>query len=534
MKPEETPLQLDVSNFGPIAKANIDLRPLTVFVGPSNTGKSYLAVLIYALHKHFSSDFRREKSFVGRALRDPHNKRRDLSEDDINAVREFATLLSVKLKDEKSLSAKSFPLPGPIVEMIRTSLNDQGDYIGNQVRRCFGLETTGSLIRNKIASSAEVNIRQHMGESAHIDHQFTIKADSSDFKTVIPEGFSLRLDSEDDDFEIEFLYGILSNLPTNNEKIEQLECLDNFLTGNEKRKKLEYYNRSRFHTLNFLQQLVVRLYPQIVGSLALPAFYLPADRTGVMHAHSVVVSALIERATMSGIHPAARMPMLSGVLADFLEQLVRFDDPQRRHQNRFMGDHAAQIEKAILGGAVAVERAEVTGYPHFTYQPEGWSHGLPLMNASSMVSELTPVVFYLRHLVSPGSVLIVEEPEAHLHPGLQVEFTRHLARLVQSGVRVVITTHSDWILEELANIVRRSALATTQGETAPDSDIALPPNQVGAWMFKPETSLKGSVVEELILDDETGMYPTDYDIVSENLYNESVNISSLIEARRTE
>ena len=42
-------LALRVSNFGPIAEAEIDLRPLTVFVGPSNTGKSYLAILIYAL-----------------------------------------------------------------------------------------------------------------------------------------------------------------------------------------------------------------------------------------------------------------------------------------------------------------------------------------------------------------------------------------------------------------------------------------------------------------------------------------------------
>ncbi len=43
--------QVDVENFGPIAKARVDVRPLTVFVGPSNTGKSYLAVLLYALHQ---------------------------------------------------------------------------------------------------------------------------------------------------------------------------------------------------------------------------------------------------------------------------------------------------------------------------------------------------------------------------------------------------------------------------------------------------------------------------------------------------
>ena len=47
-------LTLSVKNFGPIYSAEVELRPLTVFVGPSNTGKSYLAILIYALHKFFS------------------------------------------------------------------------------------------------------------------------------------------------------------------------------------------------------------------------------------------------------------------------------------------------------------------------------------------------------------------------------------------------------------------------------------------------------------------------------------------------
>ena len=46
-------VEIAVKNFGPIAEANIDLRPLTVFVGPSNTGKTYFATLVYALHSIF-------------------------------------------------------------------------------------------------------------------------------------------------------------------------------------------------------------------------------------------------------------------------------------------------------------------------------------------------------------------------------------------------------------------------------------------------------------------------------------------------
>ena len=53
--PDLKNLELSVTDFGPIAKGKIDLRPLTVFVGPSNTGKSYLAILVYALHQFFSA-----------------------------------------------------------------------------------------------------------------------------------------------------------------------------------------------------------------------------------------------------------------------------------------------------------------------------------------------------------------------------------------------------------------------------------------------------------------------------------------------
>ena len=48
-------LNLSVTNYGPIIRANVDLRPLTVFFGPNNSGKSHLATLIYALHRYFGS-----------------------------------------------------------------------------------------------------------------------------------------------------------------------------------------------------------------------------------------------------------------------------------------------------------------------------------------------------------------------------------------------------------------------------------------------------------------------------------------------
>ena len=86
------------------------------------------------------------------------------------------------------------------------------------------------------------------------------------------------------------------------------------------------------------------------------------------------------------------------------------------------------------------------------------------MHSSSMVSELAPVILYLRHVVQPGDTLIIEEPEAHLHPTAQVEFTRLLAGAVKAGIRIIITTHSEWVLWELAN---SCAHVGTPARTAP-------------------------------------------------------------------
>ena len=48
-------MKLTVKNFGPIREArNIDISQMTIFVGPSNTGKSYLAMLIYSIFKVFA------------------------------------------------------------------------------------------------------------------------------------------------------------------------------------------------------------------------------------------------------------------------------------------------------------------------------------------------------------------------------------------------------------------------------------------------------------------------------------------------
>jgi predicted ATPase len=62
----------------------------------------------------------------------------------------------------------------------------------------------------------------------------------------------------------------------------------------------------------------------------------------------------------------------------------------------------------------------------------------------------------------PGSLLMIENPEAHLHPRGQARMGDFLARVARSGVQVIVETHSD----HLVNGVR---IAVHAGEFPADS-----------------------------------------------------------------
>ena len=500
-------LRLEVANFGPIVKGEVDLRPLTVFVGPSNTGKSYMAILIYALHRYFSNnDGRRRHTHLFDQLLEDEEK--ILSKTAMDALiawmeQEFPkseTLDSLFDTRERGTDKTPFILPDSVTRLIQSVFDTQGDPLSLEIRRCFGSDID-QLIRKGSRSDSRIVLRRELSnDSVRFELGLTSKHRAQDLRSTIPGSLEVEIPNR----EIYHLHHL-------HHQFDRLR-----LRPDETERKLIF--------LMLLESLADLALPHLVGPLHRPAFYLPADRTGVMHAHSVVVSALIGNATRAGLRPAPRTPMLSGVLADFLEQLIELDDPRHR-RGKTPEDHGTPIEEAILCGSVLMEKSDINGYPRFTYRPDGWKDSLPLMNASSMVSELAPVVLYLRHVVMPGNVLIVEEPESHLHPAMQVEFSRQLAALVRSDIRVIVTTHSEWVLEELANIVQRPRLPEKQGKQVSVSDVALRPDQVGVWLFKPTSDRKGSEVKEIRLD-ESGLYPSGFDEVAAALHNDWAEISS--------
>ena len=519
---ETNSMTLSVTNFGPIAEATLDLRPLSVFIGPSNTGKSYMAVLIYALHKFlesYSSNLRLPAQFLHRqpvatgGRLSVRVENQDLSHIDVESLLDWAGEMNLDRPDQRSRTLPESELPESISRLIRPILRGIGQYsraLDEEVARCFGIEESASLIRYPGVGETQVtlslnSLTEFYGNSP-FRHEIRLSADGVNIDAHIPEDIPLWVSQN-------IRAGYIA--PQSWRIQRELNTEANLL-------------RSAAGLIGNLSSAIIS---SMVDPVAGAAYYLPADRAGVMHAHRVVVRSLIARASRGGLRPEPPLPVLSGVLGDFLEQLIDMTgydtggyapDIERR-----MDDPSTRLENTILHGSVLLEQGDM-GYPSFVYRPGTWDRDLPLMNASSMISEMAPVVLYLRHLVGPGDLLIIEEPESHLHPEMQVAFTRELASMVKAGIRVIITTHSEWVLEELANLVLLSELPEESRTGIPGSEVALTPNEIGAWLFNPSSVTSGSVVEEIHLDKESGTFPARYGVVTEDLYNRFATISNRI------
>ena len=81
---------------------------------------------------------------------------------------------------------------------------------------------------------------------------------------------------------------------------------------------------------------------------------------------------------------------------------------------------------------------------------------IPLHIASSSARGLSDLYFFLRHVAEKGQLLIIDEPESHLDTANQIQFARLLAHAVNAGLKVLITTHSDYIVKEINNLLMLS------------------------------------------------------------------------------
>lgn len=251
-------------------------------------------------------------------------------------------------------------------------------------------------------------------------------------------------------------------------------------------------------------------------------FLIPAERGGLnlfFKELSSIRNRLLHHAQKDKISP---MEVLKDIIksryaepiSDYMEFLNDLTNTKKRKSDYQI--QAQDIQKNIINGKYEVDRyGDIFFLPYRSNNKK-----MPLHFTSSTVKTLFSLVFYLEHLAQPGDYLMIDEPELSLHPDNQRNLARVLAKLVNNGVKVVLSTHSPYFVRELNNLIMLNKSFIKAGELRQrygyEPGESLNPEKVSAYLFDQKT------IKEMKIDVNEGIIAETFDDVINNL-NQSSN-----------
>jgi len=401
------------NNIGPITRAEMELGDFTVISGRNNTGKTRIVYALYGFMKAFTSIVtKRAESFCESHFQEVAS----LSTSDIIA----------KLRTERRVEW----------QVSESLLMEEQDRLIQEVTREF----------SNFRISQVFNTSQSEFENASLE---------AEFKRELPVGGRLSLNIKKDlNLSIEydgstFSVRLLGTAPLSDDIIETFFMEDSL---------------ERLYTFFLLQDPFEGQYKPFILSSArhsIPLFLNELDyvRGQVMRAVQQEEDGPNGESDQSA-DPLRNLSRYALAIHDNIDFARNISSNAEKHNNIPQDILSGSIEE-MMGGRFT----SVNGTLRFTaYGNHKLSFDIPLHLASSSAWEMSSLYFLLGYFLNGVGLLIIDEPESHLDSENQVQLARILARLVNSGTKILITTHSDFILREINNLIMLSSACDENGK----------------------------------------------------------------------
>jgi predicted ATPase len=467
-----------VQNVAKIKEAEIELAPLTIFVGENNTNKSYISQIIYMLYKIYykpsiSLDFMEtiEKFRI---------EREGLKIEIFNLLKEIKRIYKAN-----SLECITHPKYKDLILRLAEKLEEifKNYFIPYRIKKAFFFHPSFKDIYIK------ANIFENLKEEI--------------FKALYRRS-SLSW----------FFYSIIEDV-SKEEEIEQI-----------------------------IKYLIIEIFLKRPIRFNYNIYYLPASRTGFILAYDEILLGVLRKQFSGKEGSKLTEPTIDFLLNlshrwernlfSFAEKIKR---KKYKQEIKKLIDFVKKFEREFLKGEIIVEKKE--GEKKFKFKIPDTGTELDLFLVSSSVTETAPLFIILQEdlntrlpIKKTNSLLIIEEPEAHLHPKNQRIFIRFLTNLIEFGYQILITTHSDYIVSELNLILQQNNLlkkCPEKGQLLKSKNYLLPnlsPEDVNVYWFK-ETNSKVEVKKLPIT--EKGIEAQNFDEVLDDLTEQIYKVEEFLE-----
>lgn len=401
-------MHFNFANIGKIQKADLELKPLTIFIGKNGSGKTYAATALWAVISYVKKESGRQL-LSRKVYQNLENVFYTALEKLSN---ESATELSISLQElEEIVNEVNSHLQQNFSELLKRTFNADIFQEANLSLSNEILEPLRVHFRVVKKNHLLIDKEEHVGTKLEIDFLLTDTyrqgytfSSSAISELLLPRSSGVLRDSATSEQILSFLIKEVIEIAV-------------------------FYRLSKQFT---------RL------------MYMPAARTGLMFGYHNIVQNDFRKNNeqwslqVESIHrdnAELTMPLKS-----FVADLNDIRHYQSYHQNLYLNN---PLEAQLMDGNICINPDKQI----YEFKPEGLQKPLPLSASSSLVTELAALSIQYHQLNNHSSLVIFEEPEAHLHLSAQREMAKLIVGLVNQGTYVLLTSHSDTFLQQLNNLV---------------------------------------------------------------------------------
>ena len=402
-------------NLGPVKEATIELGDLTIITGRNNTGKTYLVYTLYG----FLRDFKK----LAYEIMDDWSSSGRFS----NAIDSTVEIIANQLLENESfeLRISKDDLDNERVQLIR-----QMSYLYSHTR----IDSVFNALAGTFSSTVfDVEMDQRTREYHPLSYEIWPGIELSILFSRDRISFFLnRSNKLDSDMEPNVL--LQPHLLEHDLKL----IYAHFLL------QKDIFPAVKPHCLTSARFAISLFHAELESSRRLAIRRLQQEAEIIQDEDgSRWVSA-------DALHEASRYALPINDEISFIKEIPNSSLTPKKHEAR---SPFRDIEE-MMGG----QFTKIDDVLYFVSSQENQHQfRIPLHLASSSAVEMSnPYFCFAYGGMSSNRLLIIDEPESHLDPINQMKFARALVRWVKTGVRILVSTHSDYIVKEINNLIMLS------------------------------------------------------------------------------
>ena len=434
-KTKKSPVKFRFKNLGPVNEAELELGDLTIIAGRNNTGKTYLAYTLYGFLKAWKRWPGAEGYFLGESAPRTDANFNEWSAEGV--IREAIAEGHAKRTVDQE------------------TLNHERKAVIRELARDFSAGFLPTVFSSPRAAFEDASIEVDLSADFPASRKLELPLRGSESLSIQYDGAEINMTCSmvEDDGTAELGLSYLSNLYLQFLLPEFSEHFSEQFILSAERFGISLFYRELDFTKNRLVDML-----QKMGDDKGRESFSPFD--------------LIESTTSRYALPikdnidfTRSIPDLHKERGDFFENKL-FDDIKEMMEGYYRNSDDAI---RFISKARKQRRFDI-----------------PLHRASSSARGLSDLYFFLRHVAKKNHLLIIDEPESHLDTANQIQLARLLARLVRADMKVLITTHSDYLIKEFNNLIMLSQSFENKNKIVKmlkyKKDDFLPPESIRAYV----------------------------------------------------